>query len=108
MLEYDTETGKARFLDYADVSTNRLEAYVNPQDKIFYEKFNSEGVIEYWVMDWTTYETRKIAQLPDGIKAGRNVVVTNDGNYMSVIGLPIDKVYKILREMEYEILQSDK
>ena len=84
MLEYDTETGKARFLDYADVSTNRLEAYVNPQDKIFYEKFNSEGVTEYWVMDWSTYQTSKIAQLPEGIKWGRNVVATNDGNYMSV------------------------
>lgn len=84
MLEYDVSTGKARFLDYADVSTNRLEAYVNPQDKIFYEKFNESGKIEYWVMDWSNYEKHKIAELPDGIKAGRNVVVTNDGNYMSV------------------------
>lgn len=84
MLEYDTVTNKARFLDYADVSTKRLEAYVNPQDKIFYEKFNDSGKIEYWVMDWSTYEKHKIAELPDGIKAGRNVVATNDGNYMSV------------------------
>ena len=84
MLEYDVTTGKARFLDYADASTKRLEAYVNPQDKIFYEKFNSSGKIEYWVMDWSTYEKHKIAELPDGIKAGRNVVATNDGNYMSV------------------------
>ena len=84
MLEYDLATGKARFLDYADVSTKRLEAYVNPQDKIFYEKFNDSGKYEYWVMDWSTYEKHKIAELPDGIKAGQNVVVTNDGNYMSV------------------------
>ncbi|MBQ6908198.1 MAG: hypothetical protein IJQ28_07455, partial [Clostridia bacterium] len=84
MLEYDTTTGKAKFLDYADVSTKRLEAYVNPQDKIFYEKFNGNGKIEYWVMDWSTYQTQKIAELPDGIGAGRNVVATNDGNYMSV------------------------
>ena len=46
MLEYDLATGKAKFLDYADASTKRLEAYVNPQDKIFYEKFNENGKIE--------------------------------------------------------------
>lgn len=84
MFEYDTESEMLAFLDFADVSTNRLEAYVNPQDKIFYEQVNNKGQITYWVMDWNTKKKRHYATLPDGIVWGENIVATNDGKTVSV------------------------
>ena len=84
MFEYDTETEMLAFLDFADVSTNRLEAYVNPQDKIFYEQVNNKGQVTYWLMDWNTKKKRHYATLPDGIVWGENIVATNDGKTLSV------------------------
>ena len=84
MFEYDTETEMLAFLDFADVSTNRLEAYVNPQDKIFYEQVNNKGQVTYWVMDWNTKKKRHFATLPDGIVWGENIVPTNDGKTLSI------------------------
>ena len=84
MFEYDTETEMLTFLDFADVDTNRLEAYVNMQDKIFYERKNSKGRVTYWVMDWNTKKKRNYANLPDGIVWGENIVASNDGKTVSV------------------------
>lgn len=84
MFEYDTKTETLRFLDFADCTTNRLEAYVNPQDKIFYERRNGDDGIVYYMMDWNTREKKKIATLPEGIQAGENVTPSNDGKLMSI------------------------
>lgn len=84
MFEYDTESEMMTFLDFADVFTNRLEAYVNMQDKIFYERTNNKGTVTYWVMDWNTKKKRQYATLPDGIVWGENIVASNDGKTVSV------------------------
>ena len=84
MFEYDTETEMLTFRDFADVASNRLEAYVNMQDKIFYERTNSKGRVTYWVMDWNTKKKRNYANLPDGVVWGENIIASNDGKTVSV------------------------
>lgn len=84
MFEYDTKNETLKFIDFCITDTQRLEAAVNAQDTVFYEKYDGRGKVTYWKYDIASGKKSMFARLPDSVSGGLNINPTNDGKYISV------------------------
>lgn len=112
MYEYDVNTEMLRKLDDTALDSGALEAMVTPYDKIFYRKHNGK---DYYLMDWNTYETHKVGELPDGVTTGVPSV-TNDAKYATTYWIqakePADYLngvnrYRIIPRLDLETGEWD-
>lgn len=76
LYEYDVEKEELKKLDDTTNATGSAEAVVTPYDKIFYRKTQDE----YWLMDWNTGETKKVAEVPSGVQTSV-MQITDDAKY---------------------------
>ena len=63
LYEYDVDAEEIKRLDDTTASTGSAEAVVTPNDMIFYKRNQNE----YWLMDWKTGKTKKVADVPNGV-----------------------------------------
>lgn len=81
IYEYNTETGMLKYLDTCYINS-MADATVTENDLMFYNKNNHE----VWCMDLNTYNTKKVADMPEYVDLTNNVMTiqtTNDGKYLT-------------------------
>ncbi|MBQ8525348.1 MAG: hypothetical protein IJ460_01310 [Clostridia bacterium] len=83
LYEYDTESGRLRFLDNVNCAETKgryssVNAVVTPGNRIYY--MNQRTV---YCIDWNTYKKYIVCPLPDGCNDIGVMQVTNDGSFIT-------------------------